>query len=359
MKINICGTVEGESGYANHTRELGLALKRIGIDTAFETQMTNPNWQRAVSNELREMILKDHRFEGIQLMITPPPMAYLKSGDRTLIICYAVFEGTKIPTSWRLALNEKFINHVIVPSTHTLGACMTAGVQTPISIVPHGYDPKVFNTEGRAEIDEFAFVWCKGWSQGDKDRSNLVLFLKAFAEEFKNDAKVKAIVKINPSYAQIDFPAAIRALNIEGLKDKLFLNAQIIPSTELAKVYKSGNVFVSTSRAEGFNLPCLEAMACGMPVIAPAFGGQADFIKDGENGWLLQKGKSIVPGDSNPIYEECRWWDSDQKELQERMRYAFDNRDETRKRGIQASNDAGSYTWEDSARAIEKICKEL
>jgi glycosyltransferase involved in cell wall biosynthesis len=360
MKINCIGQVEGASGFACHTRELSLALSRLGMDVSIETGMQDPNWQRAVPEELRKLILKDHRTDGIQLMITQPNFAYLKSGDNTKILQYCIFEGTKIPTGMALALKENFVTRVIVPSNHTLNACSAAGVpRDKIDIVPHGYDPKIFNTTGRIESDVFSFVWCKGWALGENDRSNLTLFLRAFAEEFKDEAKVKAVVKINPTYARIDYPAAIRALNLKGMKDKLFLNAEIIPAEQLAQMYRAGNVFVSTSRGESFNLPVLEAMACGLPAIAPWFGGHADFVDDFKNGFILKKGRYIEPGDANPMYEETSWWEADQKELQEKMRYCFDNQDEIKKMGNLAAFDACAYTWEETAKKIKAICESI
>jgi glycosyltransferase involved in cell wall biosynthesis len=330
------------------------------MDVSIETGMQDPNWQRAVPEELRKLILKDYRADGIQLMITQPNFAYLKSGDNTKILQYCIFEGTKIPTGMALALKEQFVTRVIVPSNHNANACIAGGVpKDKIDIVPHGYDPKIFNTQGRAESAEFSFVWSKGWALGERDRSNLELFLRAFAEEFKDEQKVKAVVKINPTYARIDYAAAIRAMNLKGLKDKLFMNAEIVSPENLAQMYRSGDVFVSTSRGESFNLPVLEAMACGLPAIAPAFGGHADFIDDGNNGFILKKGHFIAPGDPNPIYQETRWWEADQKELQEKMRYCFDNQNEARKLGIKASGYALAYTWEETAKKIKTICEGL
>ena len=46
---------------------------------------------------------------------------------------------------------------------------------------------------------------------------------------------------------------------------------------ELIRLYKSCDAFVSAHRGEGFGMKILDAMACGLPVITPLFGGPTEF----------------------------------------------------------------------------------
>ena len=52
---------------------------------------------------------------------------------------------------------------------------------------------------------------------------------------------------------------------------------------DLSWQYSRSGVFVSTSSQEGFNLPCLEAMACGVPVVCTDDGGSREYVVDGHN----------------------------------------------------------------------------
>ena len=54
----------------------------------------------------------------------------------------------------------------------------------------------------------------------------------------------------------------------------------------ISDIYNRCDVWLCGSRAEGFHLPPLEAMACRCPVVSTAVGGPADIIINGENGYL-------------------------------------------------------------------------
>jgi len=51
----------------------------------------------------------------------------------------------------------------------------------------------------------------------------------------------------------------------------------------LASLYSSSDLFLFTSRVEGFGLPPLEAMACGVPVVTTDCKGNRDYAIDGHN----------------------------------------------------------------------------
>jgi GT2 family glycosyltransferase/glycosyltransferase involved in cell wall biosynthesis len=56
---------------------------------------------------------------------------------------------------------------------------------------------------------------------------------------------------------------------------------------DLSWHYSRARTFVSASRQEGFNMPCLEAMACGVPVVCTDDGGSREYVNDGENALVV------------------------------------------------------------------------
>jgi glycosyltransferase involved in cell wall biosynthesis len=56
---------------------------------------------------------------------------------------------------------------------------------------------------------------------------------------------------------------------------------------ELIAAYQSAAVLIAPSRKESFGMAILEAMACGLPVVASAVDGVPQLVGDRETGFLL------------------------------------------------------------------------
>jgi glycosyltransferase involved in cell wall biosynthesis len=64
------------------------------------------------------------------------------------------------------------------------------------------------------------------------------------------------------------------------------------PQNIIKDIYASCDVWLCGSRAEGFHLPPLEAMACRCPVVSSQVGGSVETIENGVNGYLVPVGDS-------------------------------------------------------------------
>lgn len=58
----------------------------------------------------------------------------------------------------------------------------------------------------------------------------------------------------------------------------------------IAKLISKGNIFILASKMESFGLVALEAMSCGLPVVAYKVGGLPEVVAHKENGFLVKKG---------------------------------------------------------------------
>lgn len=64
------------------------------------------------------------------------------------------------------------------------------------------------------------------------------------------------------------------------------------PKRNIEKYYAASDIFVLPTLYDAFANVCLEAMACGLPVITSDSNGAADLIRDNENGFILKTQKA-------------------------------------------------------------------
>jgi glycosyltransferase involved in cell wall biosynthesis len=58
---------------------------------------------------------------------------------------------------------------------------------------------------------------------------------------------------------------------------------------EMRAFYQSLDVYVCASINEGTPNPCLEAAACGVPIVTTRVGNMPEFIRNGENGFFITR----------------------------------------------------------------------
>ena len=96
-----------------------------------------------------------------------------------------------------------------------------------------------------------------------------------------------------------------------GVGDRLILR-QDVGSDELPAAVRAADVVISTSEYEGFGLSIVEAMACGVPVVAMAAGGLTDVVDADRTGLL------VGPGDVAALTDGLRRLAGD-RELRQRF----------------------------------------
>lgn len=67
-----------------------------------------------------------------------------------------------------------------------------------------------------------------------------------------------------------------------------------LPRNEMPAFWNSLSVAVVPSFHEAFGLIALEAMACGIPVVASAVGGLKEIVEDSETGMLVPPGDAAA-----------------------------------------------------------------
>ena len=111
-----------------------------------------------------------------------------------------------------------------------------------------------------------------------------------------------------------------------------FTIQSVFSDPELVRWYCQAQLFVYGARMEPFGLAPLEAMACGLPVVAVKEGGVRETILDGQTGFLTQR---------------------DPQEFAEKVRLLLENSALRRQYGEQARRYVEtSWTWERSGQEL-------
>lgn len=353
--MNIIGQIFGSSGYANHTRYLANELNKL-IDCKLITNLM-PNFERLVNDRELEMIKKEPTFD-INLIITHPSNWRSNLFAKRNFV-YLIWEGDSVP-EWIIeeCLNFK-IEKIICPSTHTYDAIFNSNLNSlhkkllkdKLVVIPHGVDLDIFKPLD-IKLDRFTFLMNKGL-RNLQDRGGIQYGIKAYLSEFSKRDNSELIVKINPAYGipniEQMFPDLKRK---DGPRVKFIIKD--MTSNELNELYNSCNVFVSPTRSEAFNIPCLEALACGKPVITTNFGGQTDFINN-DVGTLINYNLEEVKHELE--YEGVSWATPDLDHLKKVMRdyYKEKNNQFNKELTENCIKQASSYTWENTAKQIKNL----
>ena len=114
---------------------------------------------------------------------------------------------------------------------------------------------------------------------------------KGFARVVLSLPKVRETTNV-PFEIEVVGTGAAQA-ELDGLAESLGVSDLIryvgmVPYNQLEKAYQYADIFILTSLSEGMPSVILEAMGCGLPVIASNVGGNNEIVRDGENGFLVE-----------------------------------------------------------------------
>jgi len=181
-------------------------------------------------------------------------------------IAYNVWESTLQPPHFFDKLLE--YDQIWVPSKWQADCTIKQGADpSKVKIVPEGVDVDTFYPEDPQTIldyvdGRFKFLIFGRWDYRKSTKEIIETFLK----EFDPSEPVDLIVSIDNPFSGDGHETTEKRLEHYGFTDKR-IKVKHFPSREDYITYlKNGHVFLSCARSEGWNLPLIEAMACGTPL---------------------------------------------------------------------------------------------
>ena len=164
-------------------------------------------------------------------------------------------------------------------------------------------------------------------------RKNVPILLRAYRDLIDRGIQEQLAIVGKKGWMFEDIFATVQALKLE---DRVVFTGYVTDEN-LPYLYNGARLFVYPSLYEGFCLPVLEAMACGIPVITSNISSMPEIIGDA--------GLLIDPHDPDQLVQAIQQLIADD-----------DLNHSLRERGLQR---AAQYSWERTARETLQVYSEV
>jgi len=310
-KLNVFahGSYIGNTGYNNHTRDFfrqlhkycNIKFRNFSIGNSWDSMSDTPHEGELYLNDTdRDMLYlqtlwtqKPHRIDipmyqseskefkqDLNLVLSETNHHYFYDGYEGPKIAYNVWESTLQPEEYFEVLKE--FDEMWVPSKWQRDCTINQGYDPDrIKVVPEGVDDETFFPESVELLPlydgRFKFLLFGRWDY----RKSIKEVIESFLKTFDPSEPVDLIVSIDNPYGEaIDgFKTTKERLKHFGLDDPRIKMISFPSREDYVKYLKTGHVFVSCARSEGWNLPLIESMACGTPSIYSECSGQLEFAE--------------------------------------------------------------------------------
>ena len=304
-KVLIRGPVLSQSGYGEHARFVARALRTR--EDEYDIHILPTGWGEtgwlAINDDERRWIdervnecskhIQSNKSYDISVQVTIPNewqrMAPVNVGVTAGIEC------NKVSPVWIEKANE--MDKIITVSEHSkngfvrpiftgrdpqTGATSQIRCDTPVEVIH--YPVKKYDELSELDIDleyDFNYIAVAQWGP----RKNIQNLIRWFVEE-NVDQPVGLVIKTslkNNSVVDREYAEDMIRSNIPDIDDrkcKIYILHGDLSSEEMHSLYQHPKIkaMVSLTHGEGYGLPLFEAAYSGLPVIAPGWSGQNDFL---------------------------------------------------------------------------------
>jgi autotransporter strand-loop-strand O-heptosyltransferase len=308
IKIYGHGSYIGNTGYNQHTRDFfrhlskhaQIKFRNFTIGNNWEGMSEEPHNNEPYFNEVDRKILYEQILwnndngRDNHKMYSDPSKEFVP--DVNIVLCetnhhlfyddyygpkiaYNVWESTLQPEQYFNKLKE--FDELWVPSKWQRDCTIAQGYDpNKIKVVPEGVNVHTFypNPQVKHKLTSdgrFKFFLAGRWDY----RKSIKEIIETFLKTFDKDEPVDLIISVDNPFSGDGMKTTEERLKHYGLDDERIKILHFPSRTEYIDILKSCDSFVSCARSEGWNLPLIEAMACGIPSIYSNCSGQLEFAE--------------------------------------------------------------------------------
>lgn len=380
----------GTTGYNHHTRDffrvlskyLDLKVRNFTIGSGWEWPSDEPHNKEPYINDIDKKLLTEQTLwidenkrtefsiykeysnefiHNVNLVLEETNHHYFYDKYIGPKIAYNVWESTLQPEGFFNKLLE--YDQIWVPSQWQADCTIAQGADpSKVKVVPEGVDTSIFYPEDPKTVldyvdGRFKFVMFGRWDYRKSTKEIIETFLK----EFKPEEPVDLIISVDNPFSGDGLESTENRLKHFGLEDPR-IKIKHFPSREDYITYmKNGHVFLSCARSEGWNLPLIEAMACGTPAIYSDCSGQLEFAKNRGLPVKILGERAASNANYNHFNDVVgNYYEPDFKDLAKVMRNAFENYTDHKKRAIETAKFIHrDFNWDTIAKLGAKTLQEF
>lgn len=230
-------------------------------------------------------------------------------------------------------------------------------------VIPLGVDLHIYKQEDRVEArkalgfpEELHHVYIVGNANRNQPRKRFDLTVKYFCDWITSMQIDDAYLFIHTAPTGEYGYNCGQLMNYYGVRKRLIRSDPGVwngmPETELINVYNACNAMITTTQGEGFGLPTLEGMACGVPQILPDWSALGEWASDAAY-MIPCSATAATVGTHNPIGGIM-----DQGDAVHALGELYHNlkeRERLAEKGIKLASDP-RYRWSNIAA---RVCDEL
>lgn len=324
------------SGYSISAQEYIFALRVVNPSWDVKIYPLNKDFRGVSDNRLqlfKSMELAPPRIDYVSLQHCLPTTY---RHDRARVkIGFAIFETIDPPREWVDAMNR--MDAIMVASHFNKHVFENAGVKTPITVVPHCFDPAMFHPKvlPTGRMRQFTFMTVGTW----KKRKAHETLIKAFYSAFEEGDNVCLVIKTNQA---TPVHRAIKDLKQNhGWRTKrtapIYVDSSILKFEEVPAFMKREDAIVIPSMGEGFCLPGMHAMALGIPLLMTEYGGSLEYAKPELYTPLKPKFVQKMEMDGIPQFAKKIWAQVPVESLATAMRDVVSKREEVTTKAVAAA----------------------
>ncbi len=380
-KIYVHGSYIGDTGYNQHTREFfrhlsdyaKIKVRNFTIGTTWKSYNLEPHSNEKYFSEidkklLFEQVLWNNDGTRSNFSIYPSEEKNFEPNVNIVLcetnhhlfydnyigpkIAYNVWESTLQPQVFFDKLKE--FDELWVPSKWQKECTIAQGYDpNKIKVVPEGVDSNIFfpnpNVKHPLTSDgRFKFFLAGRWDY----RKSIKEIIETFLKTFDKNEPVDLIVSVDNPFSNDGLNSTEERLKHYNLEDYRIKVVHFPSRVDYIDILKSCDCFVSCARSEGWNLPLIEAMACGIPSIYSNCSGQLEFA-EGKGIPVDILGERPASNSSYNHFNETvgNYYEPDFDNLTEKMRFVYEFHDDVKRKSLEESYEIrNNFSWENIAR---------